>query len=297
MTPTRSVAQRGLVAYLLVTFALAWAAQLAFALIFRSNPGVLGSFAIIALLMWPPAIGAFVARHFVERSGWADSGLRWPRWRYVVIAWFLPAGFAIASMVISLPLYHFDASLSALPHSVRGPAPQMLLLIQVVAALTLAIPINSIFAFGEELGWRGYLLPRLQQLFGYWPGLLGHGAIWGVWHAPLIVLTGYEYPRHHYLGVLLFIVFLALASTILGWLRLASGSIVPSTIVHAGNNAIGALPLLLLQGVDTAIGGVIYSALGFAVLLVIIAWLVVTGRLADLRSPNWRPGHTLPPLS
>lgn len=148
----------------------------------------LSSLGIVALLMWPSAIGAFVARRFVDRSGFADSGLRWPAWRYAVFAWFLPVGLTTASLVISLPLYSFDANLSALPRS--GPvSPQMLVAIQVVAALTVAIPINSIFAFGEELGWRGYLLPRLQELLGYWPGLLGHGAIWGLWHAPLIAVS------------------------------------------------------------------------------------------------------------
>ncbi len=49
-----------------------------------------------------------------------------------------------------------------------------------------------------------------------WPGLPGQGAIWGCWHAPLILLTGYNYPRHHLLGVVLFIVFGMLAGTIVG---------------------------------------------------------------------------------
>ncbi|GBD16999.1 hypothetical protein HRbin26_01910 [bacterium HR26] len=56
-------------------------------------------------------------------------------------------------------------------------SPATVLIAQIVLALTLAVPINSVFAFGEEFGWRGYLLPRLMTLLGPWPGLVLHGAI------------------------------------------------------------------------------------------------------------------------
>lgn len=64
--------------------------------------------------------------------------------------------------------------------------------IQLLVALQLAtISFNaffsSVFAFDEELGWRGWLLPNLRPL-RTWPALLMSGAIWGVWHAPLILL-------------------------------------------------------------------------------------------------------------
>lgn len=65
----------------------------------------------------------------------------------------------------------------------------------------------------------------------------------------------------------------------LGWLRLASGSVWPATIGHAALNAVAGLPLLLLAGVDPAIGGTIYSPVGWAVLLVAIGWLIRSGRL------------------
>src|SRR5436305_814196 len=58
-------------------------------------------------------------------------------------------------------------------------------------------------AFGEQWGWRGYLLPRLLPL-GQWPALLLSGAIWGLWHAPVILL-GYNYPQHPILGVLVMV--------------------------------------------------------------------------------------------
>src|SRR5690625_5122017 len=54
------------------------------------------------------------------------------------------------------------------------------------------ITINAIFAFGEEIGWRGFLL-REFQLLGFWKASLLIGIIWGVWHEPLIL-----FARHNY---------------------------------------------------------------------------------------------------
>jgi membrane protease YdiL (CAAX protease family) len=60
--------------------------------------------------------------------------------------------------------------------------------------------VNGLFAFGEELGWRGYLLPKLMPL-GKWKAYVLVGIIWGLWHGPL-VLAGFNYPAFPVLGVL-----------------------------------------------------------------------------------------------
>lgn len=207
----------------------------------------------------------------------------------------------LAAIAVSLPLYPIDWNLVTLREALSQSGqlfplpPAAVLLMQTLLALMLAVPINSVVAFGEEFGWRGYLLPRLMTLLGPWPGLLLHGAIWGFWHAPLICLIGYNYPGHNLLGVPLFVVFCTLASVPLGWLQLASGGVFAPTIAHASLNALGALPLLLLHGVDPAVGGVIHSAAGWIVLAVTILLAVRFGGAplpatpASLRSG--RPPH------
>jgi membrane protease YdiL (CAAX protease family) len=158
--------------------------------------------------------------------------------------------------------------------------PAVVVLAQIAAALTLAVPLNALFAFGEEFGWRGYLLPRLMQRLGPWPGVLAHGAIWGFWHAPLILLLGYNYPGHPVAGVGLFTVTGVLGGVLMAWLQLASRSVVPPTIAHAAFNACAGLPFLLLRGVDPAIGGVAYSPIG---------WLALAGAIALVaRHPAFR---------
>ena len=53
---------------------------------------------------------------------------------------------------------------------------------------------------GEELGWRGFLLPKLLPI-GQWKAILVSGLIWGFWHAPVIA-QGHNFPRHPYWGIL-----------------------------------------------------------------------------------------------
>jgi membrane protease YdiL (CAAX protease family) len=149
---------------------------------------------------------------------------------------------------------------------------------QVAISLTLAVPIIAVISFGEEFGWRGYLLPRLMALLGPWRGLVAQGAIWGFWHAPLILLLGYNYPGHPWLGVPLFVVSSSLVGVIFGWLQLASRSVVASSIAHGAYNAAAGLPLLVLAGVDPAVAGVLYSPLGCLVVLLAIGALFWTGR-------------------
>lgn len=288
---TGTASWRGVLVYLGIAYGLSWVAQITLALAQLGGVGAEaltagGSFLIAAVfLMWPPAIGAFVARRWVEGGNFADAGLRRPPWRYVAIAWFLPALLTLAAMLLSLPLYPFDPSFSTLTAMAEQagqplPAPPAVIVAaQLVLGLTLAVPLNSIFAFGEEFGWRGYLLPRLMSLLGPWRGIVAHGAVWGFWHAPLILLIGYNYPGHPVLGVPLFIVFGTLFGIIMAWLQLASRSVFVPTIAHGALNAVAGAPLLLLHGVDPAFGGVLYSMVGFVVLAAFIAFLYRRGAL------------------
>ncbi|KPV50239.1 hypothetical protein SE17_28130, partial [Kouleothrix aurantiaca] len=85
------------------------------------------------------------------------------------------------------------ANISALPEPVQfWPA---LFLVS-----TLGAPfINGLFGLGEEIGWRGFLLPRLMPL-GKARAYLLLGVIWGLWHAPLVAV-GFNYPGYPILGI------------------------------------------------------------------------------------------------
>ena len=284
----RRAQRRGVAAYLLVAFAGSWAVQIAYALLRRGNPLLpgplgLGQALVFLLLMWPPALGAYVARRRVERSGFADAGQRRPALGWVLVAWLSPALLTLITLIVSLPFYPLDTELSAVRQALAAggqqASPRVLVGVQILLALTVAVPFNAVFAFGEEFGWRGYLLPRLMTLLGPWSGTLVHGAIWGLWHAPLILLTGYNYPDHPVAGVPLFVISATLIGIWFAWLRVGSRSIWPPTIAHGALNAIAGLPLILLDHPDSAVAAVLFSPVGWSVLLVAIALLSATGRL------------------
>lgn len=97
--------------------------------------------------------------------------------------------------------------------------------------------INFLPALGEEYGWRGFLLPKLIAKYNLIIGLLLTGTIWGLWHAP-VILMGYNYPHHpDLLGVTAFTVWCILAGFFLGWLRLKSESVFPAALGHGAINA------------------------------------------------------------
>ena len=92
--------------------------------------------------------------------------------------------------------------------------------------------VNGIPAFGEELGWRGFLQRRLVSYYGLVPGITLLGLLWGLWHFPLI-LSGYNYPDHPVLGALvLFPLTTVFSSFFLAWLTLSSRSLWPAVLAH-----------------------------------------------------------------
>ena len=146
-----------------------------------------------------------------------------------------------------------------------------------VLAFTLGILFNMIFTFGEEFGWRSYLLLRLAPLGGT-PAAIITGIIWGLWHAPLIILYGYNYPGHPWSGVLMMVIFTVALGMIFAWLRFRSGSIWPSTMAHAAFNAQYGFGAIFLSPADSLVRAPI-GIIGLIPMLLIAMGLAFTGRL------------------
>ena len=165
--------------------------------------------------------------------------------------------------------------------------------------LPLGVLVASLSAFGEELGWRGWLLPNLLPL-GTWPALLLSGAIWGVWHAPLILL-GYNYQRTDAVGLLLMVGWCVLLGVLIGWLRLRSASVWPAVIAHGVvNAAVGALLLFASPTSMQDTGSVFGTLLGWPGWILLAATtliLVVTGQFGKRAVPGLRGSEAASPVS
>ncbi len=293
---TTKPAWQGIILFVVLTFAISWGIWLS--LRAAGIPFTIRT----AIGMFGPALAATLVR-LVRREGFADAGLRLTvkgqphAGRVYLVAYVMIPILVLAGIGIALLTTYQHWALGASLHTEANAIMQALtkqgkslpkgisvdqlatisIIANIVLAFTFAIPINMIFTFGEEFGWRGYLLPRLAPLGGV-PAALIVGVVWGLWHAPLIVLDGYNYPGHPILGVGMMVVFTTALSVIFAWLRFLSGSVWPSTLAHAALNAQYGLGLLLLSKGDSLLGAPI-GILGLLPPIALAIWLVATGRV------------------
>jgi membrane protease YdiL (CAAX protease family) len=270
-----------------LTFALTWLLWAPLWLDDLSDNKLLATM-LPAIGMWIPGLAAFLItkKYLGESLRTTAIGQLGPK-RYYLWAWLLPVVGTLASTALTVifGLARFDSEFSQLQGMMKEagkelPVPPVVIVVaQLGLSLTLAPVINILFALGEEIGWRGFLLPRLLKAgMRQWPALVLSGAVWGLWHAPLIA-RGHNYPDHPYFGVLLMTGFCILLGIIFGWLRLASGSVWPPALAHASLNAVAGMPVLLLTPFDTALGGMLTSLTGWVPLVALIAWLAWSRRL------------------
>jgi len=151
---------------------------------------------------------------------------KWGIWR-IGIGWYLAAlsPFAIALLTIALHL--------ALGNPIPGPA--LPFSWSIVVFWFLATLLSG--ATGEELGWRGFALPRLQTRYTSLISSLILGVIWGFWHLPVYLLAPLFGGQFDLLGFLRFLVSVVATSIIITWIvNNAKGSVLVATIFHFSVN-------------------------------------------------------------
>jgi membrane protease YdiL (CAAX protease family) len=241
---------------------------------------------LMILAMYVPALAAAIIVQFVTREGLRNAAVNWGKRRHSVNAYLLMLAIALVTYGLTLAVgwgrIDGDAStltelLDTLGLGVSIPAPVLL----GAAGFTIlagGVAVNSLYAFGEELGWRGYLLPSLLHL-GKLKACLISGALWGVWHAPLI-LMGHLYPGHPILGILMITVMCMALGVIFGWLWLSTGSIVPPIVAHAALNAqlLAYFPSFVVTDVNPVLGGGT-GIIGLGAMGAVALWLYLSGRL------------------
>src|SRR5699024_9575008 len=128
------------------------------------------------------------------------------------------------------------------------------------------ITINAIFAFGEEVGWRGFLLQEFRSL-GFWKASLLIGLIWGIWHAPLIIFAGHNYPRTPIVGIVMMTLFCILLCPGLALITVHSRSISAAAFFHGMINSSASLGIMIVAGGNSELLNGISGLAGFIILL------------------------------
>ena len=263
---------------------------------------------LLPLMMSTPAVTTlimiFVIRPEAERVRALGLGLGAAGyWRYWAFGWLAIPIFTLGALPIAQLFGLYDPDLAELSgfRQTLEAVPQgaqllekislpTLAVLQVVQAIVLAPVLNAVFTLGEELGWRGYLLPKLLPL-GQWRALLISGLIWGLWHAPVILL-GYNYPGRPLLGMAMMTILCVILGILFGWTRLATGSVWPAVIAHGSlNGSAGLISVFARAGteIDPTQAGIT----GWSGWLLPILW--IGGLVATRRLPC--PAPDLPSAS
>jgi len=179
----------------------------------------------VLFLMWSPGFAALITRLYFHRNI-RGIGAVFPRPRYLGIAYILPVFYA-------LPVYALVWASGIGPFYAEGLASPL----QWAFLLTGGVLVSCLSAMGEEIGWRGLLLPHLVKLTDFTRGTLISAAIWIVWHTPIILMGDYNSR-----GVPLWYSWTCFALLVVGisfafsYLRLKSGSLYPAVLLHATHN-------------------------------------------------------------
>ena len=99
-------------------------------------------------------------------------------------------------------------------------------------------------ALGEEIGWRGFLVPELFKHMGFTGTALLSGVVWSCWHYPILIWGDYNSGTPTWYGLTCFTVMVVAISFVFAWMRLKSGSLWTGAILHASHN-------LYIQGIFT----------------------------------------------
>jgi membrane protease YdiL (CAAX protease family) len=216
---------------------------------------------LIIYASWTPNIAAFLVLRFIlrERGGIKRLVSGWGEWR-VGFLWYAAA---ISPLFVSL----FVAAIYLILGGDTTPPEQ-----PVVFPLLTSLVLSTITgAMGEELGWRGFLLPRLQRRFDALSSSLIVGVIWALWHLPLWLLPGYGWDAIPYWT---FAIGAISTSVIMTWvLNNAEGSLVLASIIHLmmnyGLSVVSILGLVPSPRNYWMIASVLFAV--YAVLVVLIA--------------------------
>lgn len=290
--------KRRILLYLLINFGATWLYEflVVWPVATSSNPTVQSmSQLAVAVAMFFPALSV-VAIRLITKEGFKNAMLIPKNGKrsipYFLMAWFGPALLTTVGAVIYFVIFpkDFDPEMGSMKMLLiaQGITPTREIVTatvvsQIVTGLLLTPLLNAVNCFGEEWGWRGYLLPKLLKRMGILPTLLLSGVIWGLWHLPITILGhnyGTGYLGYPVTGILAMCLFCVVTGIIFSYLTIRTGSCLPAMLAHGGLNGFASAGILFTDGtsVNPFIGPIPTGIIGgsaFILCAVIMAVLLV----------------------
>ena len=235
-----NIEKKRLLIYLGLAFGMAWLVFFVFILTGHTWSGSTPEMmSLVSLGMLAPAAAHIITRK-ITGEGFRLSGkdsmmlgidLKGKKWLFFLVAVILPVIYAtLGDVIIWLSCPEAFGITDVRPFvAITYP------LLAVVSGVVL-----SFAALGEELGWRGYMMPKLIELIGMPKAIITGGIIWGLWHAPITCVGhnyGMDYPGFPYVGIILMCLMCMALGTVLTYVTIKTGSIWPAAFMHAINNS------------------------------------------------------------
>lgn len=231
--------------YVLLVFAFS---SFFYFLVMRSGSLGYGRGVYVLGLMYCPALAGMLTLRLNGRSI-SELGWKWGETKYQLRSWYIPLLYAAIAYAIvwALGLGGFGN-----PEYANSLAQQMHLGGPAWVNVALAVVLTGVYglvrsvasALGEEIGWRGFLVPELSKTTSFTTTALVSGVIWSVWHYPLLILSDYNSGTPVWFGLSCFTVLVIAISFVFAWMRLKSGSLWTAAILHGSHN-------LYIQGLFT----------------------------------------------
>lgn len=223
---------------IVVFYALTLLFSALFELLDRRAPG---NVILITGVMWCPGLAALLTKRLFGESV-RDLGWAWGSGRYQVWAYLIP-------LLYALPVYlvvwssglggFYDADFVVKAAKEYGlanlPIPAALIGYVLLSMSAGFIP-KTARALGEEIGWRGFLVPELAKVTGFAGVGLISGLMWAAWHYPSILFSNYNEGTPAWYALTCFTVMVVSSGFIAAWLRLRSASVWPAAIYHGAHN-------------------------------------------------------------
>ena len=232
--------RKAIIIFLLITFALSsivW-----FFTLTAKTTGAFGNRVYGYGIMWCPALAAYLSCKLLGRNI-SDLAWGWGNPKYIVLSYLIPLfygaiGYSIVWFFGGGGFYN-EVFVSQMAHDLgwENVSTNFFLPLFLILQGIIGILPSIATALGEEIGWRGFLLPELKTYTkSYTKTALISGIIWAVWHYPLLIFGDYNGGAPSWYSLVTFTIGVMSMSFIMTWVRLKSGSLWPAVILHASHN-------------------------------------------------------------
>jgi membrane protease YdiL (CAAX protease family) len=230
--------RKPIITFLIITFALS---SIFYFLIIHTGKLGSGFNLYVTGLMWCPGLSALITSLILGRKI-SELGWQWGEAKYQLRSYLIPLLYAFIAYTIIWSIgwggfynKEFVTQIATSFGWTKLPSGLIIVFYFIMTGI-FGMAGNAATAMGEEIGWRGFLVPELSKKFNYTKTSLIVGGIWAVWHFPILIFADYNSGTPYWYGLTCFTVMVISISFVFAWFRLKSNSLWTGVILHASHN-------------------------------------------------------------